>query len=95
MHYQIRFQNLNLSSGRTLIESTDFIQSYEEVESDSHPNTRRIMLQTNLVEVPHLPVVRTYDSEPTEPSDKINDHCSASRIQTPKINNMATSQLDT
>ena len=52
-------------------------------------------LHTNLTVVSHIQVVRTYDPEPTEPTDRNHDYRSASWIQTRKVYNRTTTQLDT
>ena len=51
--------------------------------------------QTNLTVVSHIQVVRTYDPKPTEPTDRNHDYRSASWIQTRKVYNRTTTQLDT
>ena len=63
------------------------------------PQTRKILyitkeLQTNLTVVSHIHVVRTYDPKPTEPTDRNHDYRSASWIQTRKVYNRTTTQLD-
>ena len=40
-------------------------------------------------------VVRTYDPKPNEPTDRNHDYRSASWIQTRKVYNRTTTQLDT
>ena len=51
--------------------------------------------RTNLTVVSHIQVVRTYDPKPTEPTDRNHDYRSASWIQTQKVYNRTTNQLDT
>ena len=75
-------------------------KAMEEVKSNRHPQTRKRLyitkqLQTNLTVVSHIQVVRTYDPKPTEPTDRNHDYRSASWIQTRKVYNRTTTQLDT
>ena len=82
------------------IEDTEIPKAMEEVKSDRHPQTRKILyitkeLQTNLTVVSHIQVVRTYDPKPTEPTGRNHDYRSASWIQTRKVYNRSTTQLDT
>ena len=70
-------------------EDTEIPKAMEEVKSDRHPQTRKILyitkeLQTNLTVVSHIQVIRTYDPKPTEPTDRNHDYRSASWIQTRK-----------
>ena len=81
-------------------EHTEIPKAMEEVKSDRHPQIRKILyitkeLQTNLTVVSHIQVVRTYDPKPTEPSHRNHDYRSASWIQTRKVYNRITTQLDT
>ena len=73
-------------------EDTEIPKAMEEVKSDRHPQTRKILyitkeLQTNLTVVSHIQVVRTYDPKPTEPTDRNYDYRSASWFQTRKVYN--------
>ena len=81
-------------------EDTEIPKAMEEVKSDRHPQTRKRLyitkeLQTNLTVVSHIQVVRSYDPKPTEPTDRNHDYRSASCIQTRKVYNRTTTQLDT
>ena len=81
-------------------EDTEIPKAMEEVKSDRHPQTRKRLyitkeLQTNLTVVSHIHVVRTYDPKPTEPTDRNHDYRSLSWIQTRKVYNRTTTQLDT
>ena len=81
-------------------EDTEIPKAMEEVKSDRHPQTRKRLyitkeLQTNLTVVSHIQVVRTYDPKPTEPTDINHDYRLASWIQTRKVYNRTTTQLDT
>ena len=80
-------------------EDTKNSQSYGESQKYRHPQTRQRLhitkeLQTNLIVVSHIQVVRTYDPKPTEPTDRNHDYRSASWIQTRKVYNRTTTQLD-
>ena len=81
-------------------DDTEIPKAMEEVKSDRHPQTRKRLyitkeLHTNLTVVSHIQVVRTYDPKPTEPTDRNHDYRSASWIQTRKVYNRTTTQLDT
>ena len=72
-------------------EDTEIPNAIVEVKSDRHPQTRKRLyitkeLQTNLIVVSHMQVVRTYDPIPTEPTDRSHDYRSESCIQTGKSN---------
>ena len=47
------------------------------------------------ISLSHIQVVRTYDPKPTEPTDRNHDYRLASWIQTRKVYNRTTIQLDT
>ena len=81
-------------------EDTEIPRAMEEVISDRHLQTRKRLyitkeLQTNLTVVSHIQVVRTYDPKPTDPTDRNHEYRSASWIQTRKVYNRTTTQLDT
>ena len=81
-------------------DNTNIPNAMKKFKSDRHPQTRQRLyitkeLQTSLPVVSHIQVVRTYDPKPTEPTDRNHDYRSASWIQTRKVNNRTTTQLDT
>ena len=84
----------------SILKTHNIPKAMEEVKSDRHPQTRKRLyitkeLQTNLTVVSNIQVVRTYDPKPTEPTDRNHDYRSASWIQTRKVYNRTTTQLDT